>query len=100
MRSTHKTTDANSLPRFQKRALLIVNCALTTVFCLHPLSGIIHLKWIEKELILFSCHQLVGIHEQEVIMVPGRWILTLRSVNPDGGKEYYCNVYPSTGAVW
>src|SRR5205814_3761265 len=38
---------------------------------LHPLPGIIHVNWIEKEMILLSGHQFVEIHEQEPIMVCG-----------------------------
>ena len=71
MRPTHKTIAANSLRRFQKRALFIVNDAFTKVLCLHPLPGIIHVNRIEKEMILLSRHQLVEIHEQEPIMVRG-----------------------------
>src|SRR6188472_2461547 len=62
---------ANSLRRFEKRALFIVNDAFTKVLCLHPLPGIIHMNQIEKEMIVLSRHQLVEIHEQEPIMVRG-----------------------------
>jgi hypothetical protein len=44
---------------------------LTKVLCLHPVSVIIHVNRIAKELIVLSRHQLVEIHEQEPIMVRG-----------------------------